>query len=452
MDRFMKASEQHKNKFADFQKKAWEKFGAKPALTLPEDWKVKPVPYNGEPITTVNVPIEEVITPVVIEEERIVVIPDENPIIPTPDIEGRNICTIDFYGTALKFIVPLDEKPALASLDNADIFRTLSEFDNVFSPVLRQCLSARYEYNLCDWAYVEMLDKLSKAIYGTYNEATLLLSYLFLSSDLKMCLGKTSDNLYLLFASKSNIFNRGYFEIDGEGYYVWGNEPPSTIEAINFEFPKATGINLNLRHTPKLKMNYTEPRLLVSKNGNISVEVSVNKNLVKFYNDYPRFFNMPDFMTRWAFYADTPLDNAIQVAMYPVLKTQMSGMTRVQSLQELLHFVQTAFRYELDDVVWGEDRPFFAEESLFYKYCDCEDRSILFSRLVRDLLDMDVVLVYYPGHLATAVKTEEDIPGDYITLADGKYLICDPTYIGAPIGVTMPNMDNKTAKVILLQR
>ena len=30
------------------------------------------------------------------------------------------------------------------------------------------------------------------------------------------------------------------------------------------------------------------------------------------------------------------------------------------------------------------------------------------------------------------------------------YTICDPTYIGAPIGATMPDMDNKTAKIILL--
>ena len=40
--------------------------------------------------------------------------------------------------------------------------------------------------------------------------------------------------------------------------------------------------------------------------------------------------------------------------------------------------------------------------------------------------------------------------GDYINLNGKKYTICDPTYIGAPIGATMPDMDNKTAKVIKL--
>lgn len=39
----------------------------------------------------------------------------------------------------------------------------------------------------------------------------------------------------------------------------------------------------------------------------------------------------------------------------------------------------------------------------YYPYSDCEDRSILFARLVKDLLGLDVVLLYYPAHIATAV-------------------------------------------------
>ena len=75
----------------------------------------------------------------------------------------------------------------------------------------------------------------------------------------------------------------------------------------------------------------------------------------------------------------------------------------------------------------------------------------MFTRLVRDLVGLSCILVYYPGHLATAVKFEEQLKGDYIQLGSDKYLVCDPTYIGACIGMTMPDMDNNSAKVILLQ-
>lgn len=107
--------------------------------------------------------------------------------------------------------------------------------------------------------------------------------------------------------------------------------------------------------------------------------------------------------------------------------------------------------YEYDDKVWGGDRAFFADETLYYPYCDCEDQSILFSRLVRDLLGLEVVLVYYPGHLATAVQFTENITGDYVAMNGKRYVICDPTYIGAPVGATMPEMDNAKAKIILLE-
>ena len=93
----------------------------------------------------------------------------------------------------------------------------------------------------------------------------------------------------------------------------------------------------------------------------------------------------------------------------------------------------------------------FADESLYYPYCDCEDRSILFTRMVRDLVGLPCILIYYPGHLATAVCFEEQVNGDYIMLGNKRFVTCDPTYIGAPIGATMPDMDNQSAKVILLE-
>lgn len=89
---------------------------------------------------------------------------------------------------------------------------------------------------------------------------------------------------------------------------------------------------------------------------------------------------------------------------------------------------------------------------MFYPYCDCEDRSILFARLVRDIMHLDVVLLYYSGHLATAVHFNEDVRGDYLVSGNIKYIVCDPTYIGAPVGMTMPKMNNKEAKIIVLEK
>lgn len=59
-------------------------------------------------------------------------------------------------------------------------------------------------------------------------------------------------------------------------------------------------------------------------------------------------------------------------------------------------------------------------------------------------------MIYYPGHLACAVNFTENVNGDYINLNGKRFIVTDPTYIGAPVGRTMPDMDNSTAKVIML--
>ena len=63
-------------------------------------------------------------------------------------------------------------------------------------------------------------------------------------------------------------------------------------------------------------------------------------------------------------------------------------------------------------------------------------------------MNLDIVFLHYEGHLATAVAFDEDISGDHIKANGRKYLVCDPTYINAPIGMEMP--DVKLLKVIKL--
>ena len=171
-------------------------------------------------------------------------------------------------------------------------------------------------------------------------------------------------------------------------------------------------------------------------------------------------------MSRWAMYANTPMERGVKAQLYPPMKAKLQGLSQQEAVQQLLWWmhgeidtegkIKTAdcFLYNYDDSVWGGDRNFFAEETLFYPYCDCEDRSVLLSHLVRDLLGLDVVLVYYPGHLAMAVNFTEPLKGnyDYVPFDGRKYVICDPTYIGCRVGETMLGMEDQPTTVILLNR
>ena len=185
----------------------------------------------------------------------------------------------------------------------------------------------------------------------------------------------------------------------------------------------------------------SEPRRLASERyPNVSATVKTNRNLINFYDEYPRI--------GWDIYSRSSLSALAKEQLYPVLRRGIAGKSKSEAANMLIDFVQTAFEYKTDEEQFGYERPLFADETLFYPYSDCEDRAILYSILVRDLLGLDVVLLHYPNHLATAVSFCEEIAGDYLILDGRKYLVCDPTYIGASIGNAMPQFKQIAAKVV----
>ena len=439
--------------YAEFLEKTWRQFhGLLPKAPPIKDKPIPPMPYEeGEGgIKNKELPYVDLvpIAPPTPQPKPVEPIKEQ----PQP-VEKR--FAFRFYGTEGQ--VRLDDGMRF-SLNGtsesqvADAWRLLSgerRLDNV----IRDCLELRIRHGLCDWAYLQMLKELGMQFCGTNtNEATLLTAYLYCQSGYKMRLGRgESGRLYLMVASRHSIYGIPYFQIAGEDYYPLDYKEDG-LYICEASFPKEQPLSLWIAQENRLAERLSDVRTLKSKRyPQVKATIQGNKNLIDFYNSYPTSQVGENFMTRWAMYANTPLAQGVKESLYPSLRRAIQGKSQHEAANMLLNFVQTAFVYEYDDKVWGGDRALFVEESLYYPYCDCEDRSILFSRLIRDLLGLKVVLVYYPGHLATAVNFTEHITGDYILLNGQRFTVCDPTYIGAPVGATMPDMDNAGAKVILLE-
>lgn len=438
-------------KYAEFLRQVWEEYKQKPAIPKPKDEKRPPVVMPEEdrekPVKDNPVVIEDVVNPPAPQ-------PQPQPIAPikeSPQPQEKTVA-FRFYGTACEVRFPLNGAFSLAHCDKntlADAWVKLSEQD--YNNTISDCLKLREQHKLCDWAYLNMLKTMSETCLGKTNEATLLTAYIYCQSGYDMRLGITASQLCLLYASRHVIYGMGYYALNGKYYYPFEKSGGSMAICVA-SYPDERPMNLSISKAMSLAYASTDARAIQSKRyPDITAVVSTNKNMIDFYNTYPSSMIGDDFMTRWAIYANTPMDEETKTNLYANISSALAGLGSKEAAERLLNFVQTGFVYEYDDKVWGCDRAFFAEETLYYPYCDCEDRSILFSRLVRDLLGLKVILVYYPGHLATAVRFNEVVNGDYITIGNDRYTICDPTYIGAPIGRTMSGMDNQTAKVILLE-
>lgn len=436
--------------YAEFMKEAWREFHALPAIPKPKDEAVPPVVLvdedKGKPIESKPVPIKDVVD--VPQPE-----PQPQPIEPIyeqPLIRDRDVVFL-YCGTDCKVRVCKDLTFRLNTCNSnvlADAWTLLT--DKKFDSTLRDCLELRRKLQLSDWAYLNMLMAFAESCVGKGNEATFLTAFIYCQSGYKMRFGYSDEKLYLLFASKHAILGIPYFDVDGEKFYVY-NGNVDKMNICSASYPNEQSLSLYISKCQLFTYKKTSERVLTSKRyPNMSFSVNVNKNLIDFYNTYPTSTINGDFMTRWAMYANTPMEKEVVDKIYPDMRKRISGLTQLEAVNKILNWVQTAFVYEYDDKVWGGDRAFFAEETLYYPYCDCEDRSILFTRLVRDLLGLKCILIYYPGHLASAVCFTGNVNGDYIVLDGQHFIVCDPTYIGASVGMTMPNMDNEKASVILL--
>lgn len=438
-------------RYADALRNKWERMNLREGEKRPKEPTPMP-PVIAPTIPTVPAPVPK---PIAVDPEPVSppkVEPQPEPVKPIqdiPKIEVRH--SFVAFGTKMDIRWDSSLKFRLSNIAENNVSSTWKRLsDSKYNSVIVDMLDIRSKYRLDDWAYLNTIDAFSRSVMGDTDEATILTAYIYCQSGYRIRLARGNGRLVMLFASKHLIYDIPSLTIGSDSYYPF-NYPGTEICVCNISFPGEQSLSLVIREPALLAQSNSDGRTLSSTAyPEMKIKTTVNKNLIEYYNTYPTSLIDNQIMSRWAMYANTPLSYEAHKSLYTSLQSAISGLGELDAVERLLNWTQTAFIYRLDDEVWGQDRAFFAEETLFYPYADCEDRAILFSRMVRDLLGLDVILVYYPGHLATAVRFNSGIHGDYITLSGRNYTVCDPTYINAKVGQTMPAMDNATAKVILL--
>lgn len=435
--------------FAEYMRRPWTKRESEPAIPVPDRPK-PPQPVVKDPTRLPEyepLPFDGVIPAPKVD-------PVPQPATPLPDIvipKKQQKFSFTFYGTPCRVSLTEEHRFSLKGTDEnsvADAWTFLSS-DSYF-PVFVECVRLRSDLQLCDWGYVRLVERLSESFFPAEqrNEARLLQIYLLTQSGYKVRIARAEGQLTLLLPYKEkayDMYNYSYLNLKGEKYYI---VDPSLHQQHPYhvferEFPGEQPFSLQMPAQPLLDFSPSEPRRVASlRYPDLSAEVTVNRNLIDFYKDYPQ-------SNAWDTYVRASLDEEVKEALYPALRKAIAGKSKPEAANVLINFVQTAFEYKTDQEQFGKNQwAFFADETFYYPYSDCEDRAILYSVLVRELLGLDVVLLHYPNHLATAVCFGEEVAGDYFALEGRRYVVCDPTYIGADIGESMPQYKSAKAEII----
>ena len=435
--------------YAENMQRAWESVQGSAPRPAPAPEPVVP------PVVLPKLEIPEIVEDNHLPIEEIVMAPDQlpapQPVAPIVKPKGPAGPQQSFRAFGSSFSVTLNTAglPKLRAVGEQSVSKMWKALSgSEYDAMLADLLDLRAQMDLCDWAYYELVKGLADEVYAGQSDAAVVFSaFVLCQSGFKLRLGRApqDSSLHLIMATDNMMYKHPYWELDGATYYLLDDSRMSMLKVYRDAFPGEKAMRLAFTEKNRLPVTLTEAKERQADKYPAARSVTqINKNLLDFYERYPESFINNDTKTRWRFYT-VDLSDEAKATLYPALRSAIEGKSELDAANVLLNYVQTGFEYEYDEDVWGFDRSFFPDETLYYPYCDCEDRSIFFSRLVRDLLGLKVTLVYYPGHLATAVRFNEKVTGDYVLVGQEKYIVCDPTFINAPVGMTAPDEDNASA-------
>ena len=322
----------------------------------------------------------------------------------------------------------------------ADAYEAMCKAD--YKPLLANCRQLKKDLKLNDWGVFLFVRDVSNALCADANASVVMQQFLLneLGYKSKMARRADRDQMLLFVATDCKMYGRPYFTKDGLNYYNLTSDETCQFYMCQEDSPKAkSSIDMQITNAPLLNSGMANS---VHKNGagTVAVSVDVPKSLMLFYKSMPQ--------CDYSVYVNAKVNPAIADRLLSSLAPIVEGKSETEAANLLINFVQTGFKYATDQEQFGYEKPFFVEELFYYPYCDCEDRAVLYSYLLRNLLKLDVVLLDYPNHIATAVCFNENVSGDFVTVEGKKYIVCDPTYIGASIGKAMPQFKRVAAKVL----
>lgn len=434
--------------FAEYLEMPWEeKKGESPKdepVAVPD---VPPVVFPELEIVVPEYrPIDVEVTIPTVEDEPLPVAP-----IPYRPKPAEKTISFTFYGSPGRVRFDMAKLVSLKGTDEKAVSRFWAGLSGEsYDNVVADCLDIRNDRDLCDWAYYKMCEQVAQTLYTDKNGQSVFLAWLLAQSGFANRLGRENGRIHLLLGTSTLVYGRPYWKL-GDGYYsLYDGERITSMHIMDATFPNTSPLRMRMRAFNRFDGSGSAARSLRSdRYPAATAEVVCDNNLLAFMQDVPISAIEGTDVTDFLKYADVYLSELAADALYRALRPQIEGKTEAEAANILLNFVQTAFEYKTDGETWGRERPFFPEETLYYPFCDCEDRAILFCRMIRDLMALETAFVVYPGHLAAAVHFTEDIPGDYFTIDGKRFLVCDPTYINAPIGETMRSMSNRAAQVFL---
>jgi hypothetical protein len=385
---------------------------------------------------------------VIVEKPKDTVVEKKPEIVQKPQVvekpqvvaEVKKDIYVDFFGTKLGFDIPNGVKKANFYPRNQK--GIASYFDAVasseYASLINEVKNVKKELSLNDWGLYLLVHELSRKVYRDEDNSKLLAWFIFNKLGYAVKVGIANKHVVLLHYSDKTIYSTPNYNFGKNKFYAISHYAKGSVGRLySYEqnYPGSDKpLDLSLKTLPNFVYDAQTKELGFKEFGNeFKVAINYNKNLIDFMATYPQ----ADYDT----FFNAPMQEDTFKQLASALKERVDGKKMSEALNFVLHFVQKSFKYQMDNQQFGREKVMFAQETLYYDKSDCEDRAVLFSKLVKNLFGVNVVGVKYSDHMATALYIPME--GDYVKAGSKRFVIADPTYINSSIGQSMPKYKPK---------
>lgn len=356
---------------------------------------------------------------------------------------------VDFYGHNLHMVYDHSfSSLKLSRLDQQELAVQASTFrNNSLKHAAGWINEHRKDYDLDDMGVNIFLDKFVDQQFSKErkNEKTFI-KYLILKE-----LGY--DVILTRTASQLNCLGNLSFT---PGRYIFINYNNKVYKDLDFKKRNQSGkhfifmdklktyktLSRNVLNLPKINAKKKAKDLHFRYNGtDYDVSAEANESIVEFLGDLPMYKIGKE-------YTQLRVSSELNRTLMSYLRQQTTDMTQVEKAQFLLAFVQQAIPYGSDYTKYGEERYYYPEQTITAATADCEDKTFLYSYLLKRIAGLNTVALYYEldEHLSIGIEIP-NYSDSYSFKYDGKfYIACEPTAQNPRLGYSAFDL-NRVTKV-----
>ena len=430
---FSNYKEERDKAFSSYLKKEWKAYKQSAGLQPYEEKKPNTLPI-AKPSTSI-LPKKKVVVQQLPPAIHLIK-PYEKLLIPSKTPE-QTALILDFFGVELgmhyDMSMKLDIRGEVSKQKISSAWESLAKSE--FTSSLNELKTFSKKLHLNDWAKYLLLKQVASHIYQNDNEEKVFTWFMLLKMDYDAHIAYQKNKIILLLPIEGALYNTVYYTLNQKQYYAIDYYAKGKLGSImtydNTYEGSSKALDFSVDTLPLFAQDKISKSFFFKiHNKKKNILLAYDKNLFDFYASYPQvsythYFSAP---------ASSFFDKSLQKAFEPIIVGKSQG----EALDIILAFVQNAFNYKVDTKQFNTEKVMFPSETLFYDFSDCEDRAILFNYMVKKLLNLDVVGLKYTNHMSTAVHISEAIEGEYISFEKKRYIVADPTYVNAKIGLSMP--------------